>query len=88
VDFKIRITQKAIADFEAILDYSWTNFPGTAERFASGLLNHLDLLRRFPRLGSVRPRRPGVRMMVHFPIHEDERLIEILHFWHGSRQEP
>ena len=40
------------------------------------------------------PRRQGVRMMVHFPIriyyriHEDLLLIEILHFWHGSRQEP
>ena len=94
MDFKIRITQAAIADFEEILDYSWANFPGTAERFANSLLNHLDLLRRFPRVGSIRPLRPGVRMMVHFPIriyyrvHDDERLIEILHFWHGSRREP
>jgi hypothetical protein len=33
-------------------------------------------------------------MMVHFPIriyyriYEDRLLIEILHFWHGSRREP
>ena len=94
MDFKIRITQEAIADFEEILDYSWANFPGTAEHFANGLLNHLGLLRRYPRLGSFRPRRSDVRMIVHYPIriyyrlHEDQFLIEILHFWHGSRREP
>ena len=68
MDRKIRITQAALADFEEIVEYSWVNFPETAERFANSLLNHLDLLRRFPRIGSARPRHPGVRMMVHFPI--------------------
>jgi plasmid stabilization system protein ParE len=93
VDFQIRITQAAIEDFEEILDYSWTNFPGTAEGFGNTLLNYVDLLRRFPRLGS-RIRNRDIRLLVHFPIriyyrvHEDNHLIEVLHFWHGSRGDP
>jgi hypothetical protein len=30
VDFQIRITEAALADFEEILVYSWANFPATA----------------------------------------------------------
>ena len=40
MDFEIRIT--SLGYFEEILYYSWTNFPGTSERFANGVLNHLD----------------------------------------------
>ena len=72
-----------------LVRYPGANFPGAAERFASSLLNHLDLLRRFPRLGSARLLRPGVRMMVHFPIrihyrvHDDERLSKFFTFGTG-----
>ena len=41
VDFQIRITEAALADFEEILAYAWANFPATAERFGSAILNHL-----------------------------------------------
>jgi plasmid stabilization system protein ParE len=52
VDFQIRITEAALADFEGILVYSWDNFPNTAERFGDAILNHVDLLRSFPYIGS------------------------------------
>jgi hypothetical protein len=39
VDFKIRIAQAAIVDFEAVMAWSWTHHPGTRERFAASLLN-------------------------------------------------
>jgi hypothetical protein len=44
VDFQIRITEAALAEFEEILAYSWANFSATAERFGNALLNHIDLL--------------------------------------------
>ena len=52
MDFKVRISEAALTDFEEILAYSWANFPDTVERFGNALLNHLDLLRRFPYIGS------------------------------------
>jgi len=57
-------------------------------------LSHVELLQDFPRLGKVAATLDGIRLLVHFPIriyyriHEDQFLVEILHFWHGSRREP
>ena len=91
MDFSIRITEAALANFEEILDYSWVSFPATAERFGNAVLNHLDLLKNFPYIGSPVEGRPGVRQLVHTPIliyyrvDESQRVVKILHFWHGSR---
>ena len=52
MDFQVRITEAALADLEGILAYSWTHFPATAERFGNALLNHIDMLRSFPYIGS------------------------------------
>jgi plasmid stabilization system protein ParE len=92
VDFQVRISQATLADFAEILNYSWVNFPNAAERFGSTLLNHVDLLKRFPYIGSPIEGRAGVRQLVHTPIliyyrvDDVRNLVEILHFWHGSRR--
>jgi plasmid stabilization system protein ParE len=91
VDFQIRITEAALADFEEILAYSWANFPATAESFGNAILNHLELLKTFPYIGSPVKGEPGVRQLVHTPIliyyrvSESPKFVEILHFRHGSR---
>jgi plasmid stabilization system protein ParE len=65
-----------------------------ASRFGEALLDHVDLLGRFPRMGNVTRKRPRVRKLIHSPIivyyqiHEAKRLVEVLHFRHGSRQPP
>jgi len=94
VDFQIRITEAALADFEEIFEYSWTNLPGSAERFGNAILNHVNLLKSFPFIGSPVAGYEGVRQLVHTPIliyyrvNEGPNFVEILHFWHGSRRSP
>lgn len=91
MDFQIRITEAALTDFEEILAYSWDKFPATAERFGEAILNHVDLLKKFPFLGSPVDSREGVRLLVHTPIlifyraNETLNFVEILHLRHGSR---
>ncbi len=74
--------------------WSWQNHPGTTERFAEGLLNHVDLLKDFPHLGVPVRRYPGVRRLQHSPLHVYYRVVpeatkvEILHFWHEARIHP
>jgi plasmid stabilization system protein ParE len=93
VVFQIRISEAALADFEEILAYSWANFPATAERFGTAILNHVDLLRSFPYIGIPVDGPPGVRQIIHTPIliyyrvSEAPNVIEILHFWHRSRRD-
>jgi|SRR5947209_5449145 len=57
-----------LAEFEEILAYSWANFPTTAERFGNAILNHVELLKRFPYIGSPVAGRRHVRKPVHTPI--------------------
>ena len=52
MDFQVRTTEAAIADLEAILAYSWAHFPATAELFGNAILDHLELLKGFPFIGS------------------------------------
>jgi plasmid stabilization system protein ParE len=67
------------------------NFPGSTERFADALLNHVDLLKASPYIGSPVADRPGVRQLVHTPIliyyrvNESPNFIEVLHFVHSAR---
>ena len=65
MDFQVRISETALADFRDILEYSWLNFPASAEAFGNALLNHIELLNRFPYIGSPVAGRPGVRQLVH-----------------------
>ena len=72
---------------------SWANFPSTAGRFGDAILNHLDLLKEFPYIGSPVQHSDGMRQLVHTPIlifyqvNEARHLAEVLHFWHGSRRD-
>jgi toxin ParE1/3/4 len=94
VAYKVLFTDDALVDLEIILDYIRADNPSAAERFGTSLLNHVELLQSFPRMGIVVPKRPGIRKLVHTPVrvyyrlHEDRGLIEILHFWHSSRTDP
>jgi len=51
VALKILYHEDALADLEALLDWSRDNFPETTEKFAADLFNHLDLLAAFPYIG-------------------------------------
>jgi plasmid stabilization system protein ParE len=70
------------------------NHPGTTNRFADGLPNHVDLLKDFPYLGVPVHAHPNVRRLQHSPLHvyyrvlPENRKIEILHFWHEARARP
>jgi toxin ParE1/3/4 len=94
VVYKILFTEDALAELEALLSYIRSDNATAAERLGRALLTHVELLQDFPRLGVRVAHRRGMRMLVHFPIriyyrvHEDRFLVEILHFWHGSRREP
>ena len=54
--------------------------PASAERFGSSLLNHIELLQNFPRIGVQVPGRPGIRKILHTPVRVYYRLDERLPF--------
>lgn len=94
MDFRLLFTQKALKDLEEIIGYIAEEDPDAAEHFGNSLLDHVQLLARFPRIGIAIRKRTRVRKLSHSPIlvyyqvREDKRLIEILHLRHASRKPP
>jgi toxin ParE1/3/4 len=94
VEYKILFSESALTDLEALLEFIERDNPDAAEHFGNSLLNHVDLLGSFPRIGEPVPRRRGIRKLLHTPIriyyriHEDRKVVEIIQFRHGARRRP
>lgn len=94
MDYRLLYTQRALNDLAEIIGYIAEDDPEAASRFGSSLLDHIDLLARFPNMGGVIRKRSHVRKLLHSPIliyyqvHEEKRLIEVLHLRHGARKPP
>ena len=94
MDYRILFTQRALSDLAEIIGFIAEHDAEAAMQFGSALLDHVDLLSRFPRMGGVIRKRSRVRKLQHSPllvyyrIQEDKKNIEVLHFRHGSRKPP
>jgi toxin ParE1/3/4 len=92
VDFRLLYSQRALNDLEEIVGYIAEDDASAAELFGDSLLDHLELLERFPRIGPPTRKKAEVRKLMHSPIvvyyqiHEARRLVEILHLRHGARK--
>lgn len=92
--YKILFTEDALADLESILDFIRADNQSAAEEFGEAPLDHINLLREFPHIGTSVRLRPSVRKMIHSPIRiyyrvdEKKSLVEVLHFWQVARREP
>jgi toxin ParE1/3/4 len=94
VDYRLLYTQKALSDLAEIIGHIAEDDREAASRFGNSLLDHIELLTRFPRMGSVIRKRSNVRKLVHSPlvvyyqIHDRKRLVELLHIRHTARKPP
>lgn len=94
MDYRLRFTQRALNDLAEIIGYIAEDDSESASRFASTLLDHVELLARFPRMGEIIRERSRVRRLIHSPIlvyyriDEDATIVDVLHFRHGSRKPP
>ena len=94
MDYRLLYTQRALNDLAEIIGHIAEDDAEAASRFGSSLLDHVDLLTRFPHMGGIIRKRSRVRKLLHSPIlvyyqvQEDKRLTEVLHFRHGARMPP
>ena len=91
MDYRLLFTQRALNDLAEIIGHIAED-DDAASRFGNALLDHVDLLTRFPRMGSTIRKRSRVRKLLHSPIlvyyrtREDKLVVEVLHFRHVSRK--
>jgi plasmid stabilization system protein ParE len=94
VDYRLLYTQRALSDLAEIIGHIAEDDDEAASRFGQSLLDHVDLLTDFPKMGETIRKRSRVRKLAHSPIQvyyqirEDKRVVEVLHFRHGSRTVP
>lgn len=94
MDYRLFYTQKALNDLAEIVGHIAEHDAQAASSFGGSLLDHIDLLPRFPRMGVTVRKRRGVRRLVHTPIlvyyrvDEKRHVIEVLHLRHGARKPP
>ncbi|MBV9888086.1 MAG: type II toxin-antitoxin system RelE/ParE family toxin [Acidobacteria bacterium] len=94
MDFRVFYTKRSLDDLAAIVERIAIDDASSASRFSVALLDHIDLLASFPRMGSPLPAQPRVRKLVHSPVVAYYRIlatrktVEIIHLRHGARLEP
>lgn len=94
MDYRLFYTQRALNDLAEIVGYIAEDDADAASRFGNSLLDYLDLLSKYPRIGPVIRDRSDVRKLVHSPIviyyrvQQKEQMVEILHLRHASRRQP
>ncbi len=92
MDYRLLFTQRALDDLAEITGHIAEDDSESAVRFGSTLLDHIELLRRFPRMGGTIRERSRVRKLSHSPIlvyyqiREERHIVEILHLRHASRK--
>jgi plasmid stabilization system protein ParE len=96
MEYAIVWTEPASVDLERILARLAMHSPAGAETVRTALLEHVELLRRFPEIGPVyeRDRSGRTREIVYrgyrifYQVNEPEHRVEILTVWQGSRRHP
>lgn len=94
MDYRLLFTQRALADLADLISDIAEDDGEAASRFGSSLLDHIELLSRFPRMGGAIRKRARVRKLTHSPIvvyyqlREEKHVVEILHIRHASRKVP
>ncbi|MSU62241.1 MAG: type II toxin-antitoxin system RelE/ParE family toxin [Pedosphaera sp.] len=94
--FKVIWTETALADLAEICAHIAADNPSAADRMGLEILDHVEIRATFPLIGPNYPRgsHGTLREIVVRPYRifydtfEDRSSVEILHVWHGAREEP
>jgi toxin ParE1/3/4 len=96
MDYQVKLSRTAKSDIKDIVRYISIDDPNQALRFGRFLINHASGLARFPERGRVVPEfdddsiRELIvrRYRIVYRLNHDDRLVEIVRFWHVARDIP
>jgi plasmid stabilization system protein ParE len=87
---------RPLGDLHDLCSYIGRNNSQAAEEVGTGILDHVRILATFPFIGPAYPRGASgpLREIVFRPyrifydVSDEMQQVQILHVWHGARQEP
>ena len=93
MDFGFKVAIGARRDLLGIWKYIAENDSIAATGFCAELMKSAESLRVLPQRHPVVRGRPGIRKLPHeayiifYKIHDKDRVVEILRFWHAARDQ-
>src|SRR5687767_4490617 len=89
-------TEPALQDLGELVRFIAKDNPDMAVRVGDEIVDHVEILKTFPEIGPIYRRREtgDVRQItcrpfrVFYRVRKREEVVEVLHVWHGARQEP
>ena len=94
MDFRVEITDPAIADLAEIVSYIARDNPDAARALGNTLLDAALSLAQAPYKGSPYQTLAGIRKLtlrpfkIFYRVNETRKAVEVLRFWHSARTEP
>ena len=94
MDFKVLITESAIADLKEIVEFVAQDDSGAATRLGEKLVDRALSLASMPQRFPFHDQQRGIRKMplppflIFYTSDEAGGVVNILHFWHGARRSP
>jgi plasmid stabilization system protein ParE len=94
MDFRVEITDPAIANLAEIVSYIARDNPEAAIALGNHLLDAALSLTKAPHKGSAYRKLANIRKLtvrpfkIFYRVKEEKQALEILRFWHSARREP
>lgn len=96
MDFKIIWSEQALGDLRDLCSYIARHDPEAALRMGNRILDHVEILARFPFIGPSYPRGASGALReivfrsyrIFYDVHEESHRVDVLHVRHGARNEP
>jgi toxin ParE1/3/4 len=91
--WKVIFAPQAHARLEEIVRFIARDDPSAAIRLGDYLVDRAESLAEFPELGTPYRKRPHVRRLlckpylIYYRLGSDEKVIEIMDFWHTARRD-
>ncbi len=94
MDYKVVWTDPAIENLQSIFDHLADDQPQNARGVVTKIIERVETLETYPAVGDLFRKRAKVRQIfsdvyrIFYRVLEDQRRVEILAVWHGSRRNP
>lgn len=96
MDYQVVWTESARADLKQLVTYIAEDNPSAAERFGIAIIEKIESVGEYPRIGRVVPEENNeiLRELPYSPyrliyeIHDDIRVVYVVRIWHSYRDQP
>ena len=91
--YRFKVNSQALRDLKEIGNFAHRGAGTESDEFAQRILAQAESLTTFPYRHGTWAKQPNIRKLpyksyvIFYKIHDEEKMIEILRFWHAARDQ-